>query len=144
MFSATGHYGFCQSERDPGEEVFFHAQDFHRLQAGGPPPILGERVQLGEIQVGEGRRPRTNRVLRVEPPQLVTGSIHSFDSNKGWGFVSWKKGQAFLHMSDRAEDWMPVIGSPITFYVGYKSGRVRACWARPIRADATYEGERVL
>ena len=143
MFSTSGHYGFCQSRTDSGEEVFFHAQDFHRLEPGGPLPIIGEPVELGEVSSGDGRRPRTSRVLRVKKPQLAEGVIHSFDSNKGWGFVNWDEGQAFFHMSDRAEEWMPIIGTSITFYVGYKSGRPRACWARPVRAPATFEGERI-
>lgn len=142
MFSSEGLYGFCKDPESEGDEVFFHAQDFHRMEPGGPLPIIGEPVEIENVTNGDGRRPRAGRVLRAQPPKLVTGVIHSFDSDKGWGFVNWDGGQAFFHMSDRAEEWMPVIGSAITFFVGYKSGRPRACWARPARTQATFDGER--
>jgi len=137
MFSTKGHYGFCQSPEVEGLEVFFHAQDFHRTNPGEPLPIVGEEVQVGEITDGQGRRPRTNRVLRVHSPKLLEGTVVSFDSQKGWGFVDWEGGQAFFHMSDREIDWMPVIGSQVYFYLGYKGARERVCWARPVREQAT-------
>lgn len=125
-------YGFCQGP--DGDEVFFHAQDFHRVVPGGPLPILGEKVSVEVAATSQGRRPRANRVLRMQVPCSAEGTVKSFDSNRGWGFVDFGEVEpAFFHMSDRAIPWMPVIGSRIQFFVGYKSGRARVCWATPVR-----------
>lgn len=131
MFSPEGLYGFCLSQE--GEEVFFHAQDFHRSTPGEPPPILGEEVEVGSLIMNQGNRAKASLVKRPRPPELLSGLLRSFDSRRGWGFVELEDTRnVFLHMSDRAEDWMPVIGTRISFYLGVKNGKTRACWARPV------------
>ncbi len=140
LFSPEKLFGFCQGE-DPDAEIFFHAQDFHRRVPGGPLPIVGERVEVGEVRLGRGGRPRTDYVRRLDPPRLRDGVLKSFDSNQGWGFIELDGESVFFHMSDRAESWMPVINSRIQFFVGYSKGRIRACYARPIRALRTVSVE---
>lgn len=129
MFSASGMYGFAVNRES--DEVFFHAQDFHRLEPGGPLPILGERVEVENVIEDAGRRPRAGIVRRTEPQEIVTGHVKSFDSRKGWGFITYGDGQAFLHASEAMDGWLPVIGTEVAFYVGTKKGRPRACWVRP-------------
>lgn len=133
MFSASGMYGFAANTE--GEEVFFHAQDFHRLVPGGPLPVLGEQVEVEQVDEDSGRRPRAGLVRRIQPQGLISGTIRSFDSRKGWGFILYGDGsQAFLHASEAMEGWLPVIGSSVQFYLGSKRGKSRACWVRPTTA----------
>src|SRR5687768_12853104 len=128
MFSPTGLFGFCVNPE--AGEVFFHAQDFHRLSAGEPPPILGEIVEIGVPVEGKGNRPKVSQVRRIHLPVLLEGPLRSFDSDRGWGFIQLEDGRnVFLHKSDRAVEWMPVIGTRISFYLGSKNGKDRACWA---------------
>jgi len=130
MFSASGMYGFAANTE--AEEVFFHAQDFHRLVPGGPLPVLGEQVDVEQVIEDWKRRPRARIVRRLQPQGLISGTIRSFDSKKGWGFILYGDGsQAFLHASEAMESWLPVIGSPVQFYLGCKGGKSRACWVRP-------------
>ena len=135
MFSPVGMYGFCAAP--DGDEVFFHAQDFHRLMPGGPPPVLGECVEIEGLDQEVGNRPRARKVLRVETPSLQEGLVRSFDSSKGWGFIDYSDGQAFLHASELMSGWLPVIGTSVEFYVGRKLGRPRACWVRPVDVVGT-------
>lgn len=114
LFSRERHFGFCVSGED---EIYFHAQNFHRITPGGPPPILGERVEI-----------QAKRVSRIEPPILLEGVVHSFDSRKGWGFIKREEETFFLHKSDLLEGWLPVIGGRVQFYAGEKLGKPRACW----------------
>ena len=135
MFSPSGMYGFAS---DPeGMEVFFHAQDFYRLTPGGPPPVLGETVGVCEIDTESGNRPRAGMVKRTSSQPLMQGHVRSFDSQRGWGFADHADGQAFLHASELMSGWLPVIGSPIEFYLGSKKGRARACWVRPSEVHGT-------
>lgn len=129
MFSSSGMYGFAANPES--DEVFFHAQDFHRLEPGGPLPVLGERVEVEGVVVDSGRRPRAGLVRRIDAPRQTRGRIKSFDSNKGWGFILYDEGQAFLHASEAMEGWLPVIGTEVDFYVGIKRGKPRACWVKP-------------
>jgi len=121
-------YGFAANSE--AEEVFFHAQDFHRLEPGGPLPVLGENVGIGEIE-NSGRRPRARSVHRLQVQSRVQGKVRSYDSRKGWGFVDYADGQAFLHASEAMAGWLPVIGTSVEFFLGVKGGKPRACWVRP-------------
>jgi cold shock CspA family protein len=120
MFSTSGLYGFCSSEN--GSDLYFHARDFHRLTPGEPPPILGEPV-----------REEFGKIFRKEVPSITLGQVHSFDSKKGWGFISYGSEKIFFHVKDTLEGWMPVIGGGVRFYVGYHDQRPRACWVEPLR-----------
>lgn len=135
MFSPSGMYGFAVSP--DGDEVFFHAQDFHRLAPGGPPPVLGESVEVAEIDADAGNRPQARVVKRLQAQDLIQGRVKSFDSNKGWGFISYDGGQAFLHASETMSGWLPIIGTTVEFFLGVRQGRPRACWVRPIEAQGT-------
>jgi cold shock CspA family protein len=132
MFSSSGMYGFAASSES--NEVFFHAQDFHRLVSGGPLPVLGEPVEVENVTEDSGRRPRAGLVRRLLTPEPLRGVVKSFDSRKGWGFVSYPDGQAFLHASEAMDGWLPVIGTEVEFYLGTKKGKPRACWVRPATA----------
>jgi cold shock CspA family protein len=129
MFSPTRLYGFCASP--DGKELAFHASAFHRLKPGGPGPISGEPVEVGEIRQGD-KGPFVDRVSRLVEPVRNVGTIKSYDATKGWGFVQSGGGDPiFLHSSDLNEPWLPVIGTHVQFYEGRKRGRKRACWVRP-------------
>ena len=124
--------------------MHFHATAFHRIKPGGPGPVLGELVEVGE-RTSSKAGPRTNRVSRRTEPVLLTGTIKSYDSQKGWGFVEFGDGQlAFLHSSDLSEGWLPVIGTGVQFYPGSKRERSRACWARPVLDSTTLALKGVL
>jgi cold shock CspA family protein len=135
MFSSSGMYGFAVNSED--DEVFFHAQDFHRLEPGGPLPVLGEPVLVEDVVEDSGRRPRAGKVHRTRLQKRVKGTVKSFDSRKGWGFVTYGDSQAFLHASEAMDGWLPVIGTEVAFYVGTKKGKPRACWVRPTDARGT-------
>lgn len=129
MFSVHRGYGFCSEPG--GTTVFFHAEDFHRIQPGGPPPILGEDVDVeGDFQVvSEGKgAPRATIVRRVEPHQPVVGIVKSFDVKAGWGFVTDSDGaDFFLHRSDMIGSGIPLGGGSVTFYRCVKKNKPRAC-----------------
>lgn len=129
MFSAHRGYGFCSDEE--GNSVFFHAEDFHRLTPGGPPPILGEWVEIGtewSPSPQPNGSPRTNYVKRVEPHSAVVGTVKSFDVKAGWGFVIDPEGtEYFLHRSDMVGTGIPLGGGSVSFYRCFKRNKPRAC-----------------
>lgn len=71
-------------------------------------------------------------ICRLDHPLRCEGVVLSFDSKRGWGFVkSGNRDRVFLHRSDCHAGWLPNIGEKVAFYLGYKNGRGRACWAAP-------------
>lgn len=117
------HYGFC---RVGSNSVHFHAGNFHRTAPGEPGPVLGEPVRVE----GNGAR---FRVYRTQEPVREVGTVKSYDSTKGWGFVTYGDDKtAFLHASDFAFPWLPVISQRVEFYLGSNQGKPRACWSRPL------------
>jgi cold shock CspA family protein len=135
LFNPSGMYGFAANPE--GDEVFFHAQSFHRLEPGEPLPILGEQVEVTSIEHPPGNRPRAGKVLRLARPSLQAGQVKSFDSHKKWGFVEHGPNQVFLHLSECMMGWFPVVGAEVEFYLGSRKNKPRACWARPAHAVGT-------
>ncbi len=129
MFSANRGYGFCSDLE--GRSVFFHAADFHRIEPGGPPPILGEQVIVEgplEEPSEDGKAPRATRVTRVASRSAISGIVKSFDPKAGWGFVVGPEGcEYFLHRSDVIGSRIPISGVQITFYPCERRGKPRAC-----------------
>jgi cold shock CspA family protein len=82
--------------------------------------------------ISGGKSPRAASVQRLNSPERLQGIVKSFDSVKGWGFIERGQDLYFLHRSDLAQPFTPVIGSTVVFYAGTKKGRPRACYvARP-------------
>lgn len=123
----AGTFGFLTG---PEGEIFFHLWVFNTL--GGPPPIVGEEVEV-EVHpdASGGGLPRAHTVSRVHPPVPRLGAVTKFDPNRGYGFVTDTTGSVFyLHKSDIAGPVSPAPGTPVRFYVGTQATdghRPRAC-----------------
>ena len=136
LYVQAKHYGFAVHS---GRSVYFQAGDFCRLTPGGPPPILGEEVEVEGLGTRSGGNlPQARRVSRTVCPSLLLGRVQSFDPDKGWGFANLAESEQilFFHASDLLEPWVPSVGAQIKFYSGHKPGhnRARACWVRPLRS----------
>ena len=127
MYSPTRGYGFAQDEED--STVFFAASAFERLQPGGPPPVLGELVEVVDVQPNNTKgHPKANRVVRCATPAILGGIVKRFDTKGGWGFVIGDDGtEYFLHRSDITGSSIPVPGGRAVFYPCRKKGKPRAC-----------------
>lgn len=125
-----GLYGFL--ENSAGERPFFHLSEFNPL--GGPPPIVGESVDVGQVETGE-RSPRARGVVRIVVPQQRIGEVVRFDPNVGYGFVTVEGKRYYLHRSEIASGELPRIGMKVQFFAGPESdaGKVpRAVYAQII------------
>lgn len=127
LYAVNQGYGFCQ---DRDQRYFFRVEDFRRLSADGPLPICGELVSVEAVS-HSGKSPRAKGLRRLVEPRLLLGQVRSFDSNKGWGFVSFDGEDYFLHRSDLTAPFVPVIGSLVQFYAGVRRGKRRACYVTP-------------
>jgi len=123
MFSITQGYGFCT---DGYIQVFFRVEDFVKLHVSEPQPILGETV-IVELDL-QTENTRAISLRRIKTPQIITGTVSSFDSVKGWGFVTNTIGTYFLHKSDFLHSFVPIIGNTVSFYGGRKKDKLRACY----------------
>lgn len=147
----TKLYGFCRG--DSGFEVFFHLAVFQpggevvavkcrnctgppRCSVGteGPPPILGEPVEV-QAQQGDGSRaPRATSVARVITPRMITGIVESFDSQRRYGFIRGSDEISYhLHESEVLDGRLPLAGRQVVFFPGIREGRPRACHIRVCR-----------
>ena len=129
LYSMVNGYGFCQpvDDAEADTRVYFRVEDFVRLDPNEPLPITGELVEVPDVISG-GRSPRASSVQRVSSPKRLQGTVKSFDSVKGWGFIERGPDLFFLHRSDLVETFTPVIGTTVEFYAGRKKGRPRACY----------------
>lgn len=121
-------YGFLEGR---GQRVFFHLSEFNPM--GGPPPIVGEPVEVGHIEDSGATSPRARSVTRISPMRKLVGKVVRFDPNVGYGFVQVDEAQYFLHRSEFQDGSLPLVGSTVEFYVaGSVDGprRPRACHAR--------------
>lgn len=126
MYSPDRGYGFVTDEEST--TVFFSAAAFERLKPGGPPPVLGEMVEVSGIELTGKTHPRAKRVMRRAKPAILGGIVKRFDAKGGWGFVIGDDGEEyFLHRSDIASTAMPVIGGRAVFYPCKRQGKSRAC-----------------
>lgn len=118
-------YGFLSL--DGGETVFFYIDAF---DSGGyqefPPPIAGERVRVEVYPETDKKHRRAKKVIRIGEPTLHKGIIRKFNPKKGFGFIRWEEGECFFHRSD-VVDFAPTIGTEVSFFVGKKRGKPRAC-----------------
>jgi len=142
-------YGFV-SGSDETQQAFFHLGSFDPGQGWGshprceacslssctwaasPPPILGEPVDVvfgPEVEVEEeGKAPRAQRVIRVNPPIPQQGTVESFDPQRGYGFVMGLDGISYhLHRSELLEGRLPHSGQQLMFFAGERQNRPRAC-----------------
>jgi cold shock CspA family protein len=133
-----------------GKEVFFHLGGFdpgavwithprckvcrHLSNCGWiqspPPPILGEDVEvlLDPNQEDSGKAPRASRIIRRVGPPVMYGTVETFDSQRGYGFVRGEEGEIFhLHASEILDKRIPVPGQTVMFFAGVRQSRPRAC-----------------
>ena len=134
LYSPDRMYGFAEFGQD---RVFFHLEAFHA--EGGPPPIIGEEVEveLGpDVETGADKAPRALRVRRVVVPVRIEGVVESFNPEKGWGFVKGVDGVSYyLHRSEVEDGRLPLPNQQATFFKGFKRDRPRACYVQVGRID---------
>ncbi len=135
-----GLYGFAE---DSEGQVFFHLGVFRPNDPSNPiPPILGEPVlvetdpdstpvQNNPFQGKHTKAPRAKRVDRVQTPNLITGVVESFDSQRGFGYVLGSDGVLYhLHRSEVLDGALPLPDQEIEFYAGIRQDRPRACYVK--------------
>lgn len=123
-------YGFVEDES--GKRYFFRGEHFFRRGPDSPMPVSGEVVSVGHTEDREGGSPVAKEIKRSSPVVLVSGVVESFDPAKGWGFIREYGNQTkvYLHVSDLSEGWIPIKGSRVKFYKGWKKSRPRACYVK--------------
>jgi cold shock CspA family protein len=126
FYSVSGGYGFCE---DGETRVFFNSLAFKGMGQDDPLPITGEEVEVTDMKEVQGKSQKSNSVVRLKKPGTGTGEVVSFNSKAGWGFIiSDQREMVFLHKSDLFGEWVPVIGTRLSFFKGEKKGRIRACY----------------
>lgn len=124
MYTPKGLYGFLSNP--DGEDLYFHLSAFDPGSYVGDapvPPIIGEQV---EAVVENGKVIQCNR---LDTPELKTGVVDWFDSDKGYGFIAHDGAQIFLHRSEVLEGRLPLKGRRVSFYVSDKTNKQkRACY----------------
>jgi len=124
-------YGFTANKSNM--EVFFHRDSFIRGSSAGlsPPPIVGEEVEVSyPYENGRDSRnaPRATEVVRKGSPQIQQGTVAEFDEDKGYGFIDADHGASYyLHQSEMEGRSVPIIGNKVSFYLGQRGGKFRAC-----------------
>jgi cold shock CspA family protein len=128
----VGLYGFL--EAGP-QRAFFHLSEFD--PKGGPPPIIGEPVEVVRLEPNGDKSPRAKGVVRLHEPVLLVGSVTRFDHTVGYGFVSSKGEQYYLHRSEFPDGSLPLKGDSLEFFVaasppveGEPTKRPRACYVK--------------
>jgi len=124
-----GLYGFLLSSE--GERVFFHLSEFD--PKGGPPPLIGEDVDVERLEPNGDKNPRARCVVRLHPPIPFTGAVLRFDPNVGYGFVKVAGRQFFLHRSELQSGELPRVGMTVSFYASPETvpGKPsRACYVQ--------------
>lgn len=125
-------YGFL--EDDNGQRVFFHLSEFNPM--GGPPPIVGEPVEVEDIEEIEGKNSCAHSVTRTIEVTSLIGKVTRFDHRAGYGFVLVESVYYFLHRSEFLDGALPLVGAKVEFFAlskHVKSGPnkpPRACHAR--------------
>lgn len=125
-------YGFVQPDGG-GESVFFHHLVFD--PSGGPPPITGEKVTY-EVP-SEVSGVKAEKVVRLEDPIRLTGTVTSYNPVKGYGFVkAGAQGLSYyMHKSEILSRTEPARGSQVDFYaarVPVQGEAPRACYVTVI------------
>lgn len=123
-------YGFTI---DGPFQVFFHIETF---SAGSyspyVPPILGERVEVFLKNVDltvQNPAPRASGVTRLDAPVSMRGFVGSFRETQGYGYISGDDGSSYyLHRSEVQHGRLPLAGQRVSFYIGHRQGKPRACY----------------
>ena len=123
-------YGFIEDES--GKRYFFRGEHFFRRGPDYPMPVSGEVVSVGKVEDRDGGSSVAKEIKRSSTIEETSGVVESFDPKKGWGFIREYGNQTkvYLHVSDTPEGWIPIKGSRVKFYKGWKKGRPRACYAK--------------
>lgn len=124
-------YGFAI---DGTFQVFFHLEIFSPGPYATPPvpPILGERVEVvlksGETLI-QHPAPRASRVVRLDVPVAIRGFVSSFRESQGYGYIVGDDGASYyLHRSEVLNGRLPLDGQRVSFYLGHRQGKPRACF----------------
>lgn len=137
LYSPERMYGFAELN---DRRVFFHIETFVAGVWPGvsepPPPIIGEEVLVEYSEAepatrGVDKAPRARVVERVQPPEQLSGTVESFNPQRGWGFIQGDNGIVFyLHRSEMEKGRVLFPQQRVTFYTGDRDGRPRACYVR--------------
>ena len=96
-----------------------------------PPPILGEEVEVTvdpHLLLIPGKAPRATKVTRLVGPPALFGTVDTFDSHRGYGFVRGEDGFSYhLHSSEILDGRIPRPGQGVMFFGGVRNVRPRAC-----------------
>lgn len=130
-------YGFVIDNND--YQVFFHLGQFKPFQDQGvilpqPPPILGEPVMVSFYPTDNGKAPKAISVERLQKPKQLVGTVDSYDSARGYGFIMGDDGVSYhLHNSEILNNKFPLHNDKVKFYAGLRLGKPRACHIEVIR-----------
>jgi cold shock CspA family protein len=126
----TKLYGFVVDA--DGAQIFFHIRAFKWGSFGSsPPPIIGEEVDV-EYDPDlrhNGQAPKAKFVYRVQEPVAACGVVEDFNEDRGYGFIKTTDGRShYLHRSEMTDGRLPLPGTEVTFFEGFRQGRTRACY----------------
>jgi len=117
---------------DAGRQVFFHIRAFKWGDfPTNPPPIIGEVVEVDYDEDGpsNGKAPKAYAVYRIAEPRATFGVVDDFNEKRGYGFIQSEDGRShYLHRSEMKDGRLPMPGMTVTFFEGFKQGRLRACY----------------
>ncbi len=123
-------YGFVQG--DDSVEFFFHIRAFKWGDfRTNPPPIVGEEVDVDYEVDGphHGQAPKARAVFRINDPRASYGVVEEFHEAQGYGFIRTDDGRShYLHRSEMTDGSLPLAGMEVTFFEGFRRGRLRACY----------------
>jgi len=129
-YMPTQYFGFV--ENPAGEQTFFHIRAF---QWGAfptfPPPVIGEEVDVeyDPDQRKPDRAPNARQVHRIREPVPSFGVVTEFDEKRGYGFIKTEDGRShYLHRSEMTDGQLPMPGTSVVFFEGFRQGRSRACY----------------
>lgn len=123
-------YGFVVDAG--GNQIFFHIRAFKWGSLRSyPPPIIGEEVDVeyDPDSKHNGQAPKAKYVYRLEEPKAAYGTVEDFNEERGYGFIKTEDGRShYLHRSEMTDGRLPLPGTEVTFFEGFRQGRTRACY----------------
>lgn len=126
-------YGFVLDST--GFQAFFHLESF---SAGSyspyVPPIMGERVEVvlrvTDISIRHPA-PRASKITRLDSPIAMSGFVDNFREAQGYGYIKGDDGSSYyLHRSEVLNGRLPLDGQRVSFYIGHRQGKPRACYIK--------------
>lgn len=130
-------FGFAIDENR--KQVFFHIRAFKwGTFQNKVPPIIGEEVEVeyDSTAIPNGKAPRARRVERLTAPHPAHGVVDDFNERRGYGFIKTNDGRShYLHRTEMTDGRLPMPGMEVTFFEGFRQGRLRACYVTLTQGD---------